>query len=178
MGVEGSVYLSRCTLWVPHISALIEAKSSLASSAQSVISCSNKTKGNGSHFLSELVLSELCAQRRQAMDMLLLSPCSRRVRLPDLLSCPRLQLTKTVSTGLVIYLVTLQRFWVSRLPWRSREFTCYGDKNPQILACVCVTRAGCVSGSHRACSLSLLSLPQLQRRTQNTEQQWKHSSSV
>lgn len=131
MGVEGSVYLSRCTLCVPHTGAFIETKSSQASSAQSVISRSNKTKGNGSHFLLELVLSELCAQRRQAMYTLLLSPCSRLVRLPDLplpasvlsracsvLLGPRLQLTKTeaIGAGLVIYSVTLQRFRVSRCP--------------------------------------------------------------
>lgn len=190
MGVEGSVYLSRCTLCVPHVCAFMETESRLAS----VISCSHKTKGNGSHFLLELELSELCAQRRQAMDML--SPCFRLVQLPDLplpasvlsracslLLGPRLQLTYSHRRRARHLLSHTSEVLGFTLPWRSREITCYSDKNQQILVCVCVTRAGCVPRSHRACSLfmgllSLLSLPQLQQTTQNTEQQWKHSSSV
>lgn len=56
-----TVYLSQSVLCLPLMCAFMKTKSGLASTAPSVISFSNKTKGNGPHFLLEPEVPDLYA---------------------------------------------------------------------------------------------------------------------
>lgn len=61
------------------------------------------------------------------------------------------------GTGRIIYSDTLQRVLSFMLPRRSTESTCCGDEDQQASGVhVCVTGAGCVSVSNRACYLCRL----------------------
>ena len=61
IGEGETVYLSQSVLCLPLMCAFLKTKSSLASTATSVIYFSNKTKGNGPHFLLELEVPDLYA---------------------------------------------------------------------------------------------------------------------
>lgn len=148
-GEEEGVYLSQCVLCLPSC-AFIKTKSSLASQALSVISYSSKTKGNGPHFLLELIVPDLYAlkaQRRKSetAGLLWMCPSYRLVWLPGRPPLPAsVPLSPSLSSEAGVHRRLRLELWRRShhshrhtsevldfmLPWRSRESTCCGDKDP------------------------------------------------
>lgn len=185
----------------PLMCAFIKTKSSLASTAPSVISFSNKTKGNGLHFLLELIVPDLCALKLRG-GRARQQTCCWRVPVLVQFGCPAAHLclcllpfhsrllslspppksvqpaavgalaqvasfTQTHSRGFGFHVAPEERR--KHLLWRPKSFRCM---------CVYTRNQSWVCSHVKQGPLSVLSGPQLQQRTQKTEQQWKHKSRV
>lgn len=143
----------------PLVCAFIKTKSSLASKAPSVMSFSNKTKGNGPHFLLELIVTDLYALKLRG-GRARLQTCCRRVPVLVWFGCLAahhwsVQPAKAGSLAQVASFTQthFQRFWVSCCPGGAVKAPVMETRTSklQVYVCVCVTRAGCVHVSNRAC---------------------------
>lgn len=165
LGEAQTVYLSQSVLCLPLMCAFIKTKSSLASTATSAISFSNKTKGNGPHFLLELEVPDLYAIKLRGgcwrdqvlvwFGCMVIQVCMLPV--PLRLSCLRQECAGwSFGAGRIIYSDTLQRFWISCCPAGVEKAPVAETRTRKFQVCVCVTRAGCMPVSNRAFYLCCL----------------------
>lgn len=162
---------------VSPLGAFMKTKSSLASSSQPIISYSNKTKGNCSHFLLILsCLNSMLGGRNGVTEFSQfwssLTAKSARIAALSLTSksiagykhgaFSRVALcTLSHFRGYELHVALKQKqnhliYW-----WGTVNFRCVCNQN---WVCACVRQG----------LLSVLSVPQLQQRTWNTEQRGKH----
>lgn len=140
----------------PLMSAFIKTKSSLASTGPSVISFSNKTKGNYPHFLLELVVPDLCALKLRGGRARLQTrrPSSGLVWLPgrpplpaSVLLSPSPSLwgrsVQLAEAGALAQVASFtqthsKRFWVSRCPGGAEKAPVVETGGPASFRCMSV----------------------------------------